>query len=306
MAKWSLHVDATTVVKSKSRSHCWLIAQGLASPVSRLYTKFGKILMFTTADPQQAGRRMTAGRRSNIIHWTSIAAGERRMTPLGLRLPGGPSSSSMSSLRLPKVDAAGTGEMPDDESCEPTTRPRKSAGEFNNVKLECKRAWMSDSFVLPCPATDTSPRFRLSEPTISSPDVRSRTGGNDRHVRGSVTFIKAARTSVSTRLEWMNVTKTEIYNVASTQLRSMLKPPAISLDLNGVPEGVFAGPLLEIFPDSKFPRPSRVDCAEFDEAMGVGRWRYPAEDSGASQGRMHVTIYVKSIPSRLVTVYYIY
>ena len=56
----------------------------------------------------------------------------------------------------------------------------------------------------------------------------------------------------------------------------------MSLELNGVPQGAFAGPLLDIFPDSSFDRPSRVDRDEWDEVMGVGKWRYPAEDSGAA------------------------
>ena len=153
-----------------------------------------------------------------------------------------------------------------------------------NTVPKPKPAWTSaDSFALTSTASDrTLTAWRRA--SISA-EVKSTGAGEYRPANRRLSNIigkghRSLSSSASFGLEWIR--KNEIYNVASTQLRNILQTPVMSLDLNGVPQGIFAGPLLEIFPDSSFIRPSRVDRAEWDEVMGIGKWPYPAEDSGAS------------------------
>ena len=147
---------------------------------------------------------------------------------------------------------------------------------------KCPRMWTSDDSYLVL-ASPTNDNARPRPSSLNLADVKSRAVENPQHQNKRSSRIKrhiSLPSSLSMSLKW--VQKTEIYNVASAQIRCMLQPPATSLDLKSVPESAFAGPLLEIFPDSVFPRPSRVNPAEWAEVMGVGKWRYPAEDSGAS------------------------
>ena len=143
-----------------------------------------------------------------------------------------------------------------------------------------QRTWTSDSFVVASPTNIDNARPRPG--SLNLADVRSRAVRNGQHQKRSRLIKRDSSLSslLPMSLKW--VQKTEICNVASAQIRGMLQPPATSLDLKSVPEGAFAGPLLEIFPDSVLPRPSRVNHAEWAEVMGVGKWSYPAEDSGAS------------------------
>ena len=252
-------------------------------------------------------REVVAGPEGGLCRASSESAGDRRTVTSGL-LPGNSfkfhSTSSLPVVILTKVEAA----EKDDPALGGGLEPRSESGEripLSNRKSRCGSVWRSDSFILRFQAStlnidnkadseNAATRPPLSAP-VSAWDVDSESKTTSRQQRTktrgrSSSFTKTTMRSSLTRtlsMEWL-MQKPEIYNVASTKLRSILQAPAMSLDLKGVPEGVFAGPLLEIFPDSSFPRPTSrvVNQAEWDEVMGVGKWRYPAEDSGASSDFM--------------------